>query len=133
MYFLIKKWPRINLLILSWSNRPICYLLLFWNSYRCFCIAQCRKLLGSSILFVQSLEIRKIFNTKWSKACATIGNRNAVAQYEKMKEWRDRVDFMWRLRAGVDNGLAMKPFVSLLPLRNQAENTTIICSYPFSK
>ena len=64
--------------------------------------------------------------------CAALGNRNAVAWYEKMKEGGDKVDFMWRLRAGVDNDVAMKPCVSLLPLCSWVENTTVICIYPFA-
>ena len=39
---------------------------------------------------------------------ATLGNSNAVAWYEKMKEGGDKVDFMWRLQIGIDNGLSMK-------------------------
>lgn len=87
--------------------------------------------IGSLILFIQPLEIRETFNTKLSMVYATLGNINVVAWYEKM-EGRDKVDFMWRVRVGIDNGLAMKPYVFLLLLRNQVESTPIICSCPLS-
>ena len=81
-------------------------------------------------MFVQLLEIREILNTKLSMVCAALGNINRVEWHAKMKEGGDKVDLMWRLRAGIDNDLAMKPYVFLLPLHNQVESTPIIYNCP---